>query len=308
MPECEFRFYEELNDFLPPAKRKRTFAYRFQGTPAVKDAIEALGVPHTEVDLVLVDGISVRFSHRLRGGERVAIYPVFERLDITPLVRLRPAPLRTPRFVADVHLGTLARNLRLLGFDTLYDRTANDPELVRRSVAERRILLTRDVGLLKHSVLTHAHYVRATAPERQLAELVRALDLARSAKPFTRCLRCNGRLARVAPRDVAGEVPDAVRRRFRRFVRCRGCRRIYWPGSHYERLQGRVGGLVRRAKRSPAAAGGRRPRVTSARGCPPRASRAPQPPSVATAGASIPETARVPRPRSPAPRRRRSSR
>src|SRR4030095_6880135 len=149
MPECDFRFYEELNDFLPSARRKRTFAYRFQGSPAVKDAIEALGVPHTEVDLVLVDGASVRFSHRLRGGERVAIYPVFERLDIAPLVRLRPAPLRTPRFVADVHLGTLARGLRLLGFDTLYDRTAQDPELVRRSVAERRGFLTQDVGVLQ---------------------------------------------------------------------------------------------------------------------------------------------------------------
>jgi hypothetical protein len=240
MLECDFRFYEELNDFLPPARRKRTFAYRFQGTPAVKDAIEALGVPHTEVDLVLVDCVSVRFSHRLRGGERVAIYPVFERLDITPLVRLRPAPLRTPRFVADVHLGALARNLRLLGFDTLYDRAAEDAELARSSVSGRRILLTRDVGLLKRKVLTHAHYVRATAPAGQLEEVMRALDLARKVKPFTRCMRCNGRLRRVALRDVAGEVPEGVRRQFRRFARCAECGRIYWPGTHYERLRSRV--------------------------------------------------------------------
>jgi uncharacterized protein with PIN domain len=308
MPECDFRFYEELNDFLPPARRKRTFAYRFQGTPAVKDAIEALGVPHTEVDLVLVDGASVRFSHRLRGGERVAIYPVFERLDITPLVRLRPAPLRTPRFVADVHLGTLARSLRLLGFDTLYDRTAHDPELVRRSVAERRILLTRDVGLLKHKVLTHAHYVRATSPDSQLEELVRALDLARSAKPFTRCLRCNGRLARVARRDVVEQVPEAVGRQFRRFARCTDCGRIYWPGSHYERLRNRVARLVRRAKRSVGTSGRRPPRVRGGRASPPRASRAPRPPSVAAAGTSVPGTAPAPRPRSPARRRRPSPR
>ncbi len=106
---CEFRFYEELNDYLPPEQRKRTIAREITGTPSVKDAIESLGVPHTEIDLILVDGRSVRFDRRLRGGERIAVYPEFERFDISPLHRLRPKPLREPRFVADVHLGTLAR-------------------------------------------------------------------------------------------------------------------------------------------------------------------------------------------------------
>ena len=234
--ECEFRFYEELNDFLATARRRRAFCYRFHGTPAVKDAIEAIGVPHTEVDLILVDGVSVSFSRRLRGGERVAVYPVFERLDITPVARLRPAPLRTPRFVADVHLGTLARYLRLLGFDTHYDNHSGDAELVRRSVAERRILLSRDVGLLKHKVLTHAHYVRATDPARQLSEIVRALDLGSLVKPFTRCMRCNGRLRRVPTASVAGQVPARVREMTRRVARCGSCGRLYWPGTHFERL------------------------------------------------------------------------
>jgi len=234
--ECEFRFYEELNDFLVTARRGRAFPYRFRGTPAVKDAIEAIGVPHTEVDLILVDGVSVSFSRTLRGGERVAVYPVFERLDITPVARLRPAPLRTPRFVADVHLGTLARYLRLLGFDTHYDNHSGDAELVRRSVAERRILLSRDVGLLKHKVLTHAHYVRATDPARQLSEIVRALDLGSLVKPFTRCMRCNGRLRRVPTASVAGQVPARVREMTRRVARCGSCGRLYWPGTHFERL------------------------------------------------------------------------
>ena len=230
--ECEIRFYEELNDFLPPARRKRSFVYRFRGTPAVKDAIEALGVPHTEVDLILVDGVSVRFSHRLRGGERVAVYPVFERLDISPIVRLRPKPLRTPRFIADVHLGTLARYLRLLGFDTAYDNRAADADLARRSVDERRILLTRDVGLLKHRVLTHAHYVRATDPARQLDEVVQAVDLRARIKPFSRCMRCNGRLRRVSKVSVASELPPRVRERVRTVSRCTACGQIYWPGTH----------------------------------------------------------------------------
>ncbi|HKZ73277.1 MAG TPA: Mut7-C RNAse domain-containing protein [Steroidobacteraceae bacterium] len=238
--ECEFRFYEELNDFLPPARRKRAFAYRFRGTPAVKDAIEALGVPHTEVDLVLVDGASVRFTHKLRGGERIAVYPMFERLDITPLTRLRPAPLRTPRFIADVHLGTLARYLRLLGFDTWYDNRSEDADLVRRSVTERRILLSRDVGLLKHKVLTHAHYVRATDPARQLDEIVRALDLGSRIRPFSRCMRCNGRLRRVRKASVVEQLPPRVRASARYIARCDACGQLYWPGTHYHRLSGIV--------------------------------------------------------------------
>jgi uncharacterized protein len=235
--ECEFRFYEELNDFLPQALRKRAFPYRFSGTPAVKDAIEALGVPHTEVDLILVDGVSTGFSHRLHGGERVAVYPTFERIDVAPLTRLRARPLRTPKFVADVHLGTLARYLRLLGFDTRYDNHCEDAELVRRSVEERRILLSRDVGLLKHRILTHAHYVRATSPEQQLDEVVSTLDLARKMKPFTRCMVCNGPLRRVAKRIVAAELPPRVRTHFRRFVRCATCRKVYWPGAHHPQLR-----------------------------------------------------------------------
>ena len=234
--ECEFRFYEELNDFLAPARRRHAFAYRFRGSPAIKDAIEAIGVPHTEVDLILVNGESVRFSHRLRGGERVAVYPEFERLDIAPITRLRPLPLRTPRFVADVHLGTLARYLRLLGFDTRYDNRSGDAELVRCSVVERRILLSRDVGLLKHKILTRAHYVRATDPDRQLGEIVCTLDLGRRIRPFTRCMRCNGRLHRVAVGRVAGQVPARLLVTQHRFAHCASCGRVYWPGTHFSRL------------------------------------------------------------------------
>lgn len=241
---ADFRFYEELNDFLAPALRKRTFAYAFNGTPSVKDAIEAIGVPHTEVDLVLVDGVSVDFTRRLRGGERVAVYPVFERIDISPLTRLRAPPLRQTRFVLDVHLGKLARYLRLLGFDTCYRNDYDDAAIVELALAESRIILTRDVGLLKHGAVTHGHWVRATAPREQLAEVVRALDLAGSARPFTRCLRCNGELQRVPASAVAERVPPRVRARFAEFVQCRECAAVYWPGSHHGRLCRIVGGLL----------------------------------------------------------------
>src|SRR5205085_4125837 len=128
---AEFRFYEELNDFLPEERRRISFPVEIDRARSVKDAIESVGVPHTEVDLIVVDGVSVDFAHVLRGGERVAVYPVFERLDISPVVRLRPLPLRDPRFVADTHLGKLARHLRMAGFDTLWTNHQDDDEIVR---------------------------------------------------------------------------------------------------------------------------------------------------------------------------------
>jgi uncharacterized protein with PIN domain len=203
----------------------------------VKDAIEAAGVPHTEVDLILVDGRSVRFDHQLRGGERVAVYPMFERFDITPLYRLRPKPLRQPRFVVDVHLGTLARYLRLLGFDAVYRNDLTDPELARLSARQRRILLTRDVGLLKRRSVTRGHWLRATDPERQVEEVAAALQLRRLVNPFTRCLVCNGRLTPMERGDARDQVPPRVYRRFRKFVRCRRCERVYWRGTHVQQLQ-----------------------------------------------------------------------
>ncbi len=231
-----FRFYEELNDFLPPARRKVDFEHAFTGTPSVKDTIEAIGVPHPEIDLILVDGRSVGFDHRLSGGERIAVYPVFERLDITPVTRLRPSPLREPRFVVDVHLGKLARYLRLLGFDTRYDRCFADANIAAISRAERRIVLTRDKGLLKRNEVTRGYWLRNTEPRRQLAEVTEALDLRNAIRLFTRCMICNHGLESVAEEAVRNSMPRGLRGRFESVSCCRGCGRLYWPGSHYDRL------------------------------------------------------------------------
>lgn len=230
------RFYAELNDFLPAARRQREFPHTFSGTPSVKDTIEALGVPHAEVDVILVDGRSVSFDHRLEGGERVAVYPVFERYDVSPVTRLRPAPLRQTRFIADVHLGTLARQLRLLGFDTAWDRDLDDREIIDVARRERRIILTRDKGILKNGGVTHGYWLRATDPDAQLEEVIRALDLARSIEPYLRCMECNGELAAVSRSDAARSVPLQVFLVYREFKRCTGCGRIYWRGSHLRHL------------------------------------------------------------------------
>jgi len=234
--EIEIRFYAELNDFLPPPRRQRAFGYAFHGTPSVKDTIEAIGVPHTEVDVILVDDRSVGFEHLLQGGERVAVYPVFERFDISPLTRLRPAPLRVTRFVADVHLGTLARYLRLLGFDTVWERDLADEAIVDLALDEKRIILTRDKGILKNGRVTHGYWLRNTDPLEQLDEVVHAIDLGRDIRPYTRCMECNGELQSVDRSAVARSVPLQVFLVYREFRQCRRCHRVYWKGSHLRRL------------------------------------------------------------------------
>ena len=240
---AEFRFYEELNDFLPIALRKRSFAHAFTGTPSVKDVIEALGVPHTEVDLILVNGRSVDFSYPVRDGDRISVYPVFESFDISPLLRLRPRPLRDPRFVLDSHLGRLAVYLRLLGFDTLYRNDYGDAQIVELARAEQRIILTRDKGLLKHGAVTHGYWLRETEPHRQTVEVLRVFDLRRSMQPFTRCMACNGELQDVGKAVVIDRLPPHVRESFDQFAQCAGCSRVYWPGSHYTRLRQMIDAL-----------------------------------------------------------------
>lgn len=237
---CEFRFYEELGDFLPPERRKRSFIHAFDGTPAVKDRIEALGVPHTEVDLILVDGMPVGFSHKLRGGERVAVYPMFECFELGALPRLRPRPLREPRFVLDVHLGRLASYLRLLGFDCLYRNDYDDEELLALSRTQHRILLSRDTGLLKRAALTHGAFLHATDPRRQLREVCDRFQLDARIAPFTRCARCNG-MVEALGREATVKLPaTVVAANGGKFSRCSACGQLYWPGSHLTRLRQRL--------------------------------------------------------------------
>jgi uncharacterized protein with PIN domain len=233
---AEFRFYEELNDFLAPERRKTAFQVPIDRGRSVKDAIESAGVPHTEVDLVLVDGASVAFEHVLRGGERVAVYPVFERLDIAPVVHLRPSPLRETRFVLDTHLGKLARHLRLAGFDSLWHNDYGDEEIVALSVAQKRVILTRDKGILRRRAVQRGYFVREIESERQFCEVVRAFQLERSLRPFSRCRVCNAALREVPKESVRERVPETVWKQLDAFTECPECGRVFWRGTHYERL------------------------------------------------------------------------
>jgi uncharacterized protein with PIN domain len=236
MAVAEFRFYEELNDFLAPQRRKRSFELVCAESATVKNAIESVGVPHTEVELIVVNGESVGFGHRVQGGDRISVYPMFESLDIAPLLRVRPEPLREPRFIADAQLGGLARRLRMLGFDTRFDNPAGDAEIRRRALEESRTILTRDRQLLICRDVTHGCYVHALLPAAQLREVVERLQLGAKARPFTLCLCCNARLEDVDKAAVLDRLPPAVAQHQSQFKRCPACERIYWPGDHYRRM------------------------------------------------------------------------
>jgi len=182
--QANFRFYEELNDFVGRDHYKQTIVYRFGGQPAIKDPIEVLGVPHSEVDLILVNNDSVGFDYRLKDGDRVAVYPVFESFDISPVQQLRPKPLRNTAFIVDVNLGKLARRLRLLGFDAVHSNRLRDGEIVDIATREKRILLTRDKRLLFRKAITHGLWVRAADADTQLEEVLQRLDLYDQTRPL----------------------------------------------------------------------------------------------------------------------------
>jgi uncharacterized protein with PIN domain len=234
--KVRFRFYEELNDHLPKHWKKKAFDYKFKGKPAIKNTIQAIGVPHGEVDLILVNGESVGFEYQMQGGEEISVYPQFESLDISPVIKLRPKPLRNTRFVVDVNLGKLAQKLRLLGFDTLFRNDFEDDEIIDLSLEEKRIILTRDKGILKQNAVTHGYFIRNDDPKKQLTEVIERFQLQNSFRPFSRCSNCNGELEEVAKSKLKTILPNDTLNYYNEFWNCTGCGKIYWEGSHFGRI------------------------------------------------------------------------
>jgi uncharacterized protein len=238
--QVRIRFYEELNDFLQPRNRKVTIDLVTNGKTTVKDLIESLGVPHTEVDLILVNGNSVAFSYVPDAGDLISVYPVFESLEIENVTRLRPKPLRNTKFILDVHLGKLTRKLRMLGFDTLYRNDYADDEIIEIALAEKRIILTRDVGILKNKLVTHGYFVKSTQPARQIEEVIGRFDLSGRIRPLSRCIECNGTIVAVSKREIDNLLQPKTKRYFDAFFRCMDCRKIYWEGSHYTKMLDKI--------------------------------------------------------------------
>jgi uncharacterized protein with PIN domain len=238
MDSAQFRFYDGLNHFLPREKRHTTITHHFDWRASIKDMVESLGVPHAEIELLIANGRSVDFSYLVQPGDDIHVYSRFDAVDGPDRVRLRLPWVGRPRFVLDTHLGRLASYLRMMGFDTLY-RSGDYPdrELAQVSHDEQRILLTRDVGVLKRSLVVYGYYVRSTNPRRQIVEVVDRFNLSDSVEPFKYCLKCNGRLEPVKKEDILDRLPLRTQQHFDEFHRCRDCGQIFWKGSHYERMQ-----------------------------------------------------------------------
>lgn len=240
------RCYAELNDYLPQEQRQRDLRLPLSGAATVGHLIDRLHIPPTAVEVALVNGISAKLDRNLREGDRVSLYPLFESFDVTPLLRLRTEPMRMVRFVADAHLGRLARYLRLLGFDTLFENDPGDAELARISSQEGRILLSRDRRLLKRRILSHGLWIPPVRPREQLTYIIERLDLYNLFRPFTRCTVCNGVLFEVDKNTPDLRVPPRIKTLFDDFLRCPGCGRVYWQGSHYDRLRTFIDRLERK--------------------------------------------------------------
>ncbi|MDH5483769.1 MAG: Mut7-C ubiquitin/RNAse domain-containing protein [Gammaproteobacteria bacterium] len=230
------RFYAELNDFLLPWQQQTNFHQRFEQTPSVKDLIESVGIPHTEIRLILVDSKPVDFNYAVKHKDHISIYPAFKRLDISTISKTQPSPLSTLSFVLDTHLGKLARHLRMLGLDTAYKNDFNDEELAHISACERRIRLTRDRNLLKRKVIEHGYFVRETDAVAQLKDIVLHFRLKHKIQPFSRCIVCNGQLRRIDKKRIQHQLHPMTRQHYEDFKQCKNCGKVYWKGSHYVKM------------------------------------------------------------------------
>ncbi len=237
MHKVFFRFYEELNDFLPEERRKVRFEHSYLDRTSIKDMIESLGVPHSEIDLILTNGKPVDLNYIVNPDDEISVYPVFESFDISDIQHLRAQPLREPKFILDVHLGTLAGYLRMLGIDSSYKNNFTKKDLVNISLNEKRTILTKDRNLLRRNEITHGYWIRNDDPVRQTREVIERFDLKNSIQEFTRCMECNSILIPVNKNEIENELPQKVKEQKNEFHRCSGCNKTYWKGSHYERMK-----------------------------------------------------------------------
>ena len=229
--------HAELKELLPKGLRGNDFQFPLHKSRSVKDLIESMGIPHTEVDIIMVDGQSVDFSWQIRGGESIRLYPVSSPPQQNSMIHNQPATPVEPRFVIDVHLGKLAGYLRLLGFDTLYRNDYEDPELARISDLEQRILVSCDRKLLMRKRVKYGYLMRSRKAFKQSRELRRRYQLSDYRSAVVRCMECNGVIHAVEKTEVETKLQPLTRLYYHEFYRCNGCRKIYWKGSHYTKMQ-----------------------------------------------------------------------
>lgn len=231
-----FEFFLSLNDFLPSVNKNLLINYRFKDNPAIKDAIEAMGIPHTEVDVILVNKQPVDFFYKLTDDDKVEVYPVNAALRFPKGNSLTSDYIYPLAFIADVNLGKLAKALRILGINISYQNHYSDKIVAELAEKENRIVLTRDIGLLKQKSIKWGYWLRSQQVEKQLEEVVKRFNLLTEIMPFKRCLACNGLIEPVTKESVLSQLPPKTAEYFEEFFHCCSCKKIYWKGSHYENM------------------------------------------------------------------------
>jgi len=243
------RFHGDLNIFLPRKASDAVIERRLAEKTSIKDVIESCGVPHPEVDLILIDEQPVGFDHPLANDAKVEVFSVRNRDTASTEKHLQTTD--SSSFVVDVHLGGLTRNLRLLGFDVAYNQNADDRQLLELMIRENRALLTRDRRLLMHAIVQHGYCPRSQNATEQTIEVVRRFDLSESITPFTRCLRCNAPLQGASKTEVIDKLEPLTKAYYDQFRRCPGCKQIYWSGSHFPKLEKRIEEIRSRVRDKP---------------------------------------------------------
>ncbi len=235
MAIATFRFHDSLNFFLAKKHKNQTIHYTFDWKGSVKDMIESLNVPHPEIDVILVNNCRVGLDYIVQDGDDIQVHPIpyAQANDIPSII---PTFNGRPRFILDTHLGRLTNYLRMMGFDTLYRNDYPDDELAEVSHQEQRILLTRDVGLLKRGLVIHGYYVRNTKPRLRLQEITQRYHLTQQIRPFYFCMKCNGKLGKVDVVSIRDQLPGDTAQLYDTFHQCQSCEQIYWKGSHYEKM------------------------------------------------------------------------
>ncbi|MCW8860441.1 MAG: Mut7-C ubiquitin/RNAse domain-containing protein [Deltaproteobacteria bacterium] len=235
--QADFRFWGRLSKLVAGAAGETAIAYRFRGSPAVKDSIEALGLPHTEVDMIVIFGRSVGFDYRLQADDQVEVFPFGGEVARGGEVHLSPPLPDNPMFILDVHLGKLARRLRMLGFDCRYRNDYTDSQVIELAQAEGLIILTRDRGILKHACVRQGYLIGSDQVDEQVLEVLDRYRLGNKICPLYRCPRCNGLLKPVAKKEIMHRLLPKTAQYYQNFRQCHSCRQLYWQGSHYLKIE-----------------------------------------------------------------------
>lgn len=253
--QINIRFHQALNDFLPVDWQFTEFTHELKKTRSVKDLIESIGVPHTEVDLIIVNDESVDFNHLIQDHDRIEVLPKLKsseltELHISPLRHCLLNPSEPYRFLLDVHLGKLAAYLRMLGFDSAYRNDYDDPALAKISAEDNRILLTCDRRLLMRKQVIYGYFVRTRQPRQQLLEVLSRFELYDQIRPFDRCMHCNGRIQAVDKKEIEAQLLAKTKKYHDEFYRCDSCHKIYWEGSHFQNMQTMIEAIRNQAELS----------------------------------------------------------